>query len=216
MLSDKKHLDGKKYKTVFDSRKSVVCWNSDIAATEDQVQGWRMACVPVGGWYDLLANLQGYYNSLAEAFEAGAPNAFPAELLPPGYEYAATPSAVPVTLVGNKFATEKKSLVADSDNRSMYDFVASVNPCDVRISFNRATGVSSGTSSAWIVNEAEGVQKQLTGFKHFGVLTIDRDTRSIVKGGLDDDVLISGAIVRPVLINHRTWRFSVPFEVYAD
>ena len=216
MQYDKSHLDGKNYKPVFDSIKSVVCWNSDIAATEDQVQGWRMACVPVGGWYDLLVNLQGYYNSLAKAFEAGAPKTFPAELLPDGYQYAATPSAVPVTLDGNKFASAKKELVADSDHRSMYDFVASVNPCNVKIAFNRATGVSSGTSSAWIVNEAKRVQKQLAGFKHFGVLTIDRDTRTAVKGGLDDDVLISGAIVRPVLINHRTWMFSVPFEVYAD
>ena len=216
MQLDKGHLDGKGYKTVFDSIKSVVRWNSDIAATEDQVQGWRMACVPVGGWYDLLVNLQGYYNSLAKAFEAGAPKTFPTELLPDGYQYAATPSAVPVTLDGNKFAAAKKELVADSDRRSMYDFVASVNPCNVKLSFNRATGVSSGTSSAWIVNEAKRVQKQLTGFKHFGVLTIDRDTRNGIKGGLADDVLISGAIVRPVLIKRRTWMFSVPFEVYAD
>ncbi|MBO7684395.1 MAG: hypothetical protein J6T51_06695 [Kiritimatiellae bacterium] len=216
MLSDKGHLDGRKYKTVVDSKKAV-CWNCDDgSATEDGVQGWRMSCVPVGGWYDLLANLQGYYNSMAKSFEAGAPKAFPAELLPDGYEYAATPSAVPVTLVGNKFATVKKALVADPDDPSMYDFAASVNPCDVKISFNRATGVSSGTSSAWIVNEAQGAQKQLFGFKHFGVLTIDRDTRGFVRGGLDDDVLISGALVRPVRISGRTWTFSVPFEVYAD
>ena len=216
MQSDKSHLDGKKYKTVFDSVKSTVCWNSDVAATEDGVQGWRMACVPVGGWYDLLANLQGYYNSLADSFAAGAPNAFPSELLPDGYAYAATPSAVPVSLVGNKFSAAAKSLVADSDDKTQYDFVASVNPCNVKISFSRATGVSSGTCSAWIVNEETGAQRQLTGFKHFGVLTIDRDTRSAVKGGLDDDTLISGAIARPVTIDGRIWTFSIPFEVYAD
>ena len=216
MQSDKSHLDGKKYKTVFDSVRSTVCWNSDVAATEDGVQGWRMACVPVGGWYDLLANLQGYYNSLADSFAAGAPNAFPSELLPDGYAYAATPSAVPVSLVGNKFSAAAKSLVADSDDKTQYDFVASVNPCNVKISFSRATGVSSGTCSAWIVNEKTGAQRQLTGFKHFGVLTIDRDTCSAVKGGLDDDTLISGAIARPVTIDGRVWMFSIPFEVYAD
>ena len=216
MLADKNHLDGKKYKTVADSKKYVY-WNCDDgSATEAGVQGWRMACVPAGGWYDLLVNLQGYYNSVAKAFEAGAPLAFPAELLPSGFAYAATPRAVPVSLVGNKFSAAGRKLVADSSDKNRYDFGASVNPCNVKISFNRATGVSSGTCSAWIENETTGVQRQIFGFTHFGVLTIDRDTRSIVKGGLDEDVLISGAIVRPIKIGSRYWTFSVPFEVYAD
>ncbi|MBR2838266.1 MAG: hypothetical protein IKE55_05770 [Kiritimatiellae bacterium] len=216
MQSDKSHLDGKKYKTVVNSKEPVY-WNCDIAsATEDGVQGWRMACVPVGGWYDLLANLQGYYNKMAKSFEAGAPNAFPAELLGEGYQYVATPGAVPVTLTGNKFAPAKRVLVADADNAAKYDFVASVNPCNVKLSFNRATGVSSGTSSAWIASEESGAQKQVSGFEHFGVLTIDRDTRSSVVGGLSADTLISGALVKPIAIEGRTWMFSIPFEVYAD
>ena len=76
--------------------------------------------------------------------------------------------------------------------------------------------MSSGSCSAWIASETEKVQKQVFGFTHFGVLTIDRDTRTSVKGGLDADALISGSIVRPVRISGRTWMFSLPFEVYAD
>lgn len=216
MQSDKNHLDGKKYKTVVDSKKTV-CWNSDDAsATEDGEQGWRMKCVPVGGWYDLLANLQGYYNSMAKAFAAGAPNAFPTELLDAGYAYAATPSAVQVTLVGNKFSAVSRKLVTEADDATKYDLVASVNPCNVKIAFSRATGVSSGSCSAWIASEAEGAQRQISGFEHFGVLTIDRDTRSGIAGGLGEDALISGAIVKPFKIGERTWMFSLPFEVYAD
>ena len=212
MLADKKHLDGKGYKIVVDSKK-LAYWNNDDADTEDGVQGWRMGCTPVGGWYDKLANLQGYYNASAKAFAAGSPDAFPVELLSAGYAYVSYPSAVPVSLTGNKFAAAARSLVQDPDKPALHDFVASVNPCNVKITLNRATGVSSGTSAVWISNGEE--DKQITGFKHFGVLTIDRDTRSGVKG-LEEDVLIGGAIVKPITVGGRVWMFSIPFEVYGD
>lgn len=214
MQADAKHLDGKGYKTVVDS-KGLTYWNCDDGSvTEDGVQGWRMTCVPVGGWYDKLANLQGYYNSQAKSFEAGSPNAFPSELLGEGYEYVAYPHGVSVDLTGDKFSTPLRSLVVDGDNPNLHDFDASVNPCNVKVTFNRATGVSSGTSSAWISNGT--AEKQLGGFTHFGVLTIDRDTRSGITGGLDAEVLISGGLVKPISVDGRTWMFSIPFEVYAD
>lgn len=145
---------------------------------------------------------------------AGADGEFPSELLSAGYKYVAYPTSVPVSLTGDNFAAAKRSLVADEDNPLIYDFVESVNPCNVKVSFKRATGVSSGTSSIWVASGSE--QRQIGGFKHFGVLTIDRDTRTGVAASLDGEVLISGGLSKPIVIGARTWMFSIPFEIYAD
>lgn len=202
-------VDGKAYKLVFDSTFPSY-WNCDDGSrTYGGTNGWKTVLYPAGGWYDKLVNLQGYYNSVATMFDAGVTN-FPAEMLDEGYSYAAIPFAA-VDLAGNKMTAEKRVLA--SAGASLYDFTKSVNPCNVTVSFKRATGVSSGACSVWVSNGA--TQRQIGGFKHFGVLTIDRDDRAGVVRPLLDDTLISGSLFKSVYLGRgRYWNLSIPFEVF--
>lgn len=221
MQSDKSHLDGKGYKTVVDSSVAVV-WNRDdgAAETRDGIQGWRMTLAPAGGWYDKLANLQGYYNKKASGFAVGTSETLTEVLLEgkEGYGFAAYPIEDPVDLVGNKFSVPKRAWTADSQSPEFHDLSASVNPCNVKISFNRATGVSSGSCSVWIEKtDAQGRiigQEQIGGFSHFGVLTIDRDTRKGIARPLLDDTLIGGALIKDIQMPGHLWKYSIPFEVF--
>ncbi|MGN0851948.1 MAG: Calx-beta domain-containing protein [Kiritimatiellia bacterium] len=50
-----------------------LCWNNDNAAlTRDGTEGWRLAPVPVGGYYDTVVNLQTYYLTRALSLDGAA------------------------------------------------------------------------------------------------------------------------------------------------
>ena len=209
MQADSGRVDGKSYKIVVDSG-SLVFWNRDDGVNRDGSRGWRRTLRPCGGWYDKLVNLQGYYNGLAQRFWAESDGEFPAELLLEGYEVVERPSAS-VDLAGNALSAETRKLVADEADSSKWDFGESVNPCNVKVSIKRSTGVTSGSCSVWASNGE--LQGEVTGFSHFGVLTLDRDDAF----GLDPDTLVYGALSKPVALSDgASWMFSVPFVIYAD
>lgn len=190
MQADSGRVDGKSYKIVFKSSDCMVFWNRDDGVNQDGSRGWSRKFRSCGGWYDKLVNLQGYYNNLAQQFEAKSTGSFPPELLDEGYEIIAEPHAS-VNLAGNAFAAAK-------------------NACNVTVKFNRTTGVAAGTSS--ILTSNGELQTEVKGFTHFGVLTIDRDNEC----GLDPYTLIYGSLIKPVELEDGTWIFSIPFEIFAD
>ena len=204
--ADSGRVDGKGFKIVFIKRS--LFWNSDSGVNRGGSLGWRRVLRACGGWYDKLVNLQGYYNALAQRFYAETTGSFPQELLQEGYEVVATPSTG-VGLSGNAFSADKQRL--ERNESGAVDFDESVNPCNVTVKINRATGVTTGTASIWMSNGE--LQSEVKGFSHFGVLTMDRDDAC----GLNPDTLVHGALVKPVeLEDGATWMFSLPFEIYAE
>ena len=207
MQADAGRVDGKSYKIVI-SNGSFACWNRDDGVNRDGSHGWFRELRPCGGWYDKLVNLQGYYNGLAQRFWAESSGEFPAELLSDGYVVVDTPFAG-VDLAGDAFSAEKLKLVRNAEGA--INFEDSVNPCNVTVKINRATGVTTGTGSVWTSNGE--LQNEVTGFSHFGVLTIDRDDAC----GLGADTLVYGALVKPVILEDgASWMFSIPFLINAD
>lgn len=206
--ADSDRVDGKSFKIVFYGH--PLFWNSDSGVNQDGSRGWRRVLCPCGGWYDKLVNLQGYYNSFAQSFWAESKGEFPAELLSEGYQVieGVTPFAI-VNLAGNAFSAEKRNLVRNDEGA--IDFEESVNPCNVTVKINRATGVTTGTGSVWTTNGE--LQEEVTGFSHFGVLTLDREDAC----GLAADTLIYGALVKPVAVEGgASWMFSMPFLINVD
>ena len=201
MQEDKDHPDGKGYRIVADSSELMV-WNIDKAnLTYDAKQGWRMDLVPVGGWYDKLVNLQAYYNDHAKKFVGKTPDSgFPRELLESGYEYvtdaARMPRAASIGLVGDTFK------------------VSGENPCKVNVTFTRATGVTSG-SLILLAQDESGNEKSVGSFKHYGVLTIDRDDCDGGKKPLADSILDTGFMIKAIDVGGRTWKYSAPFSIKA-
>ena len=213
---DSGRLDGKMYKVVIDTGNSSILWNNDNAAlTYDGFEGWRMRISPVGGWYDKVVNLQAYYNDWAQQFDIDTITAegFPKEVLADGYSFVTESGAqvdgLDVNLAGNAFTMAKKSLVKCADNKSLNDFDASVNPCNVQVKLARATGIVTGSCSVWSENGT--AQKEITGFKHNGVITLDRDDEATAV--LDEDVISAGFLNKSIRIDKRNWLFSVPFHI---
>lgn len=211
MQSDSGRVDGKSSKIVF-LGDSLACWNRDDGVNRDGSCGWQRTLRPCGGWYDKLVNLQGYYNDLAQQFWVESMGDFPAELLLEGYEVVeyGKPSAG-VNLAGNAFSAEKRKLERNAEGA--INFEESVNPCNVTVKINRATGVTTGTGSVWTSNGE--LQTEVSGFSHFGILTLDREDAC----GLNADTLVYGALVKPVTLEDgASWMFSIPFllNAYAD
>ena len=217
--ADSGRPDGQNYKVVVDGLESELLWNNDNAAlTYDGKEGWRMALAAVGGWYDKVFNLQAYYNDWAQQFSIDTIQAegFPKEILASGYRVvtAAQPDDEDVNLAGDKFETAKKTLVKRTDNKKLNDWAQSVNPCNVQVKLTRATGVVTGSCSVWSETNDGSAQKEITGFKHNGVITLDRDNGS--GDVLSDKVISAGFLNKSIKIGKRNWAFSVPFNVAAD
>ena len=217
--ADANRPDGKKYKIVADLKQSWLLWNNDNASlTYDGKAGWRTPLMPVGGWYDKVVNLQAYYNDWAQKFgiETLRAEGFPKEDLPAGYTFVTEPKAqldgMEVNLAGDKIETDKKSLVKRADNKSLIDWDQSVNPCNVQVKLARATGIVTGSCSVWAQNGT--AHKEITGYKHYGVITLDRDDGA--GEFLSDDVISAGFLNKSVKVGKRNWVFSVPFCLMAD
>ena len=214
-----KTLPNKDYEIVVDSTTALV-WNNDNAKlTYYNEDGWRILCDPVGGWYDTVMNLQAYY--LNYAFEVGGADIteFPTELVASGYQVITDvqPNGEPVGLVNDAFSTAKKVLVKDG---TLYDLVNSVNPCNVQVKLARATGLVTGSFSIWSEDEDGLKQKEITGFKHNGVLLLSRDESSPISA----DVLSVGFSLKTGVKltdenpdtgkkTTRSWNLSLPFNL---
>ena len=203
---------------VVDSSEALV-WNSDLAAaTYANEEGFRLLLDPVGGWYDKVVNLQAYYLTRAFEVETAQTAELPSEMFAVGYaaSTAAEPNGTGVEVAGDAFATAKKALVRSG---TLNDLAASVNPCNVQVKLTRATGLVTGTFSVWSENEDGTKQKEVTGFKHAGVLLLARDAFAPIP----EEVAVVGAAVKALSWSEknpetgrtvsRKWTWSAPFNV---
>ena len=209
------------HQIVVDATEALVWNNDDAAATYDGEEGWRITCAPVGGWYDTVVNLQRFY--LNYAFEVGTADIteFPSELVTEGYKIVTDiePNGLAVGFAGDKIAVPKRALVKSEDKTYVLD--ESVNPCDVKIKFKRASGVVSGTFSVWSATADGASQREIKGFKHNGVLLHFRDDFA----AFDEEVMSAGFFTQKVTLEEeklvkgkvktvkRKWTFSAPFNL---
>ena len=213
--------DGLSYSLQVTADEGRLIWNNDnAAATYDAKQGWRCALEPIGGWYDKIVNLQSYYRDYAYEVGTAAISEFPKELLPSGYSYvtAVELDGLDVTLSGNGLAAPTRQLVKQG---KIYDFAndATVNPQNAKVKIARATGLVSGDFSLWSATADGTKQKEVKGFKHYGILTLGRMNGNTIDDLYDDaEVLTTGFLLKPVSIpvttkKSRTWNFSKPFDI---
>lgn len=200
---------------------STAClrWASDNAAlTYYGDEGWNYELSPAGGWYDTVYNLQTYFLNHDFSVDAGASDELPAELLTSGYKFISEtmPTGQALWLEGNKLVVDRQVLVKDPVTR-LNLFGESVNPSGVTVSFNRATGVLTGAFSVWSDGaDARGntVQRQISGFKHEGVLLLSRDAFSL----LDPSVWTAGYYLAPGVTSVETKKRYIdsrPFNVIS-
>ena len=203
---------------VVDSTATLV-WNNDNAKlTYWGDEGYSIDLSPAGGFYDTIINLQAWYLNRDFQIETADMMDFPAELAAAGYALSAdvTPAGGAVSLAGDVFSTDKKSLVKDG---KLYDLAASVNPCNIQVKVVRATGLVSGSFSLWSENEDGSSQKEITGVKHNGVLILSRDAFA----PLEDSVVAAGFCTKSLKVTDvnedtgktstRNWSFSLPFNL---
>lgn len=205
-------------KLVVDSTLPLVWYNDDGKLTYFNDGGYGIEVIPAGGWYDTVINLQSYYlnrafeTSTAEIFE------FPEEAVAAGFQIVTDvePNMSKVDLVGDQFSVPKKSLVK---NGKIYDLAGSVNPCNIQIKLARATGIVTGSFSIWSEDETGAKQKEITGFKHNGVLILSADEMS----PLDPETVTAGFCTKSFKVtdenpqtgkkSSRSWNFSAPFNI---
>lgn len=199
--------------------------NDEPKATREGLEGFETTLHPVGGWYDTVLNLQRAYLesdlsvSLPEGDEA-LEEIRELMALPEGYAFKARPDGTPVTLNGDKMEVERQKFATGKDR--LKDWAASVNAANVKITFNRKTGLVNGSFDLWYEGtNARGVeQKAISNLKHNGVVLLARDPED---GTLDPDVLSSGFFLAPLKVTDttgarpttRTWNASYRFDINA-
>ncbi len=188
------------------------------AANTREGVGFALSLAPTGGWYDKVVNLQAYYlNRDLAVYGAESGDDLPAEALAKGYSFAdqSTPQDLAVKFTGNAFSVAARKFVKNKTT-GMYDFTSSSNPWAVTFKFTRATGVVTGTMSAWewvLKQDAAGYtyatgQKEIKKLAHKGVLLFSRDASS--ESPLAADTLTSGFFLMPAT---KKWKASLPFTI---
>lgn len=203
---------------VVDSTETLIWGNDNASLTYEGEDGWKYDLIPCGGWYDTVYNLQTYYLNYDFEVDAGDTDELPEELLADGYEFvnSTMPTGESMELQGNNAVVEKQVLVKDLITK-LYDFEASVNPSNLKLTFKRATGVISGTFELWSEGEnAKGdtVQKKISGFKHEGIMIFSRDALS----PLDGDIWSVGYYLAPAAtssITKKKCTLSYQFNIKA-
>ena len=125
--------------------------------------------------------------------------------------------------MGNSLTVPARKLVKNMTT-GLSDFGTSVNPWNTTVKFNRATGLVSGTFSAWewivkndLANSFDTAQKQITGLAHKGVLLYSRDDSA--ESPLADNVLTAGFFLMPATTSTKaatknaSWKASLPFNI---
>ena len=188
----------------FDSRTALE-WNKDGNASSYDRQGFTLALLPTGGWYDTVVNLQTYYLNLDLSVKAEPVTGLPPEMLPSGrYGLNTLPHDLPATLDRNVLSVPARKLVMRTDLPSLIDFAESVNPWKVKVAFERGSGVVSGTFQALSISSTASAT--IGTYKHYGVLIMNRDAAS----PLDADVWTAGFGLVPV---SSAWTLSIPFNI---
>ena len=207
-------------------------WVKNASATTSRGgTGFAIPQAPTGGWYDKVVNLQAYYLNREVAVQgAEVGDDLPVAALASGYEFRteATPQDLAMKFTGNAMTVASRKLVTDK-TLGLYDFVddvttTSVNPWNVTLKFTRATGVVTGTFSAWewkfrTVNGYKYpiAQKEIKKLTHKGVMLFSRDES--LDSPLDANVLSAGFFLMPATTSTKakvlkaTWKASLPFNI---
>ena len=212
--------DGRKT-VVADAGGSALSWfNDNTALSASGKDALAYDLEPVGGFYDTVERLQRHYFDRGEAGFAvdtvGVDELPDAVFKVGGATYTrrvATQQAdgFAVDLAVDLFATAKKTLVQGVDKR--VDFVASVNPANMQVKVARATGLVSGSFSVWAENAA-GVQKEITGAKHYGVVLMSAaELPPDGIGDIDAETVTAGFFNLPVTMGSRKWTYAAPFNI---
>lgn len=216
---DDSNSDGSGIRIVVDSSNLLTWYDvSSVGCVAIYGDGKGISLAPCGGLYDKVLNLQRYY--LDRALSVVTVDEFPADELPEGYAYVAdvSPSGFGLVLSGDKIVYDKKKIVKTN---KLTDFDLSVNVCNVSVKLVRATGLITGGFSLWSANEDGMKQKEVTGFKTYGVLLLARDSSA----PLNDSVIAPGFVSKKVKKttydeNNRkkniTWTFSAPFNIVGE
>ena len=196
---------------VFDSGSSLY-WNRDAsAATSRDKSAFSIEASPAGGWYNKTWRVQRYYLDCDLAAYTVGEEDLPYDALASGYTFKvnSTPNNLEVRLAGNKTKVPAKSLVKESSTL-LYDLEKSINPWSTTINYTRATGLVSGTFTAWSETPAATKQMQIQKIPHKGVMLFNRDAAAPV----DDNVWSAGYFLMPTLKN-KSWQASLPFNIIA-
>ncbi len=227
-LRDENAPDGSGMKIVVDENWSCMEWYNDKDAMGGEFSGgpgFEELLWTCGGWYDKAVNLQRYYLDYALSVGTAKIDEFPYEFLPgDNYSFvaAAQPDGFALAFENDKIVHDKKKIVKTNGR---IDFAQSVNAGNVSVKFTRATGVFTGGCSLLFADEYGLKQKELTGFKAYGVFVLNRQPDDGASC-LPDYILAPGCLTRRekwTLVdedtNRRTsvnWSFSVPFNVLGD
>lgn len=208
-------------KTVVDSSCQLLWCNDLPTSTYWGDEGYAMWLAPCGGWYDKVFNLQAYYLGYALSIATADVDEYPSEDLADGYAYSriADPNGFAVGFNGDKVVYDRKKVVKVG---RLVDFENSANVCNVSLKFTRATGLFTGGCSLWSENGDGTKQKEVSGFKSYGVFVLAREEAS----ELPDEVLAPGFLVKSVKLadedgatgrrKSRTWTFSAPFCIMGE
>ena len=222
--TDATNGDGRKT-VVVDTDGSALSWFNDnvaLSATGEDALAYDLE--PVGGFYDTVERLQRHYFERGEVgfeIDTVGVDELPDALFKVGNvtytQRVATQQAdgFAVDLAVDVFSTAKKALAKGADKRT--DFDASVNPANVQVKVARATGLVSGSFSVWAETEA-GVQKELTGAKHYGVVLMSAAVLPLEGiGDIDANTVSAGFFNLPVTLpsgaKTRKWTYAAPFNI---
>lgn len=198
--------------------------SASSAASRDGT-GFVIDLAPTGGWYDKTENLQAHY--LEKSFSVSTvddPGDLPIEALASGYsfvtssaavqEFLAAPENLGFRFVGNTAKIDATKLVKNKTT-GLYDFTTSVNPWSCTVKFTRATGIMTGTFSAWEwlfksddIQDFAWKQKEIKKLTHKGVWLYSRDSSS--DSPLREDAATAGFFLMPAT---KSWKASLPFCV---
>ncbi len=221
-IADATNPDNSGRRIVVDSSAPLAWYDdSDVGCIAMNCDGEGMlSLAPCGGWYDKVVNLQRNYLDYALSVETADVESFPTDDLLAGYDYVsdATPDGFALALVGDKVDYDKKKVVKTN---KLTDFALSTNACNVSVKLARATGLVMGGFSLWSATEDGAKQKEIAGYKAYGVLLLSREPSA----PLDESVIAPGFATKKVKTTFldangkkktMTWPFSAPFNVVAE
>ena len=209
--------------TIYADQEMTFYWNEgDATKTYDGEEGYSLELTPTGGWFDKTMQLYTYYlNQDVSVYSDLDGFTVPEEAYPAGYDSCVCDfgtSPVTVSFAQNKMSVAKRTLVKQEDSRTLNDFEASTNACNVSLSFTRATGIFSGSFGLWFEGEDKNgntIQRELSGLRYQGVLTPVKDPASF-----NETYPGMGYVLVPTKITAdkktRTWNASYFFGLVAE
>ena len=187
---------------------SGIEWAKDGASSTYDGAGFSLQQQPVGGWYDTVVNLHRWYLDKDFSVETEPTTGIPDYLRYPGVSYVAdtTPRGVAVTIDGQALVPEPTRFAMEEGGRR-FDLSNSSNPWGVKLSFDRGSGLVTGTFGV-ISDNGSSPQSYAATLNHTGVLLMNCDPMSPFI-----DCLTAGFYLMPSSKNG--WMISRPFNIRA-